>query len=112
MSTHLLPDATAPAAGDLTSVTVDGRVIAVANVAGQLYAFDDVCTHAQCSLSEGELEGGNVVCPCHAGTFDVRTGAVVSGPPKVPVGSYPARLVDGVLELDLRPQVPATPSAE
>jgi nitrite reductase/ring-hydroxylating ferredoxin subunit len=42
-----------------------------------------------------------VVCPCHAGTFDLTTGAVLSGPPKTAVQTYPARLVDGGLELEI-----------
>lgn len=99
MSTHLLPDFPAPADGDLAAVTVAARTVAVAVVDGQVYAVDDTCTHAQCSLSQGEVEGRSVVCPCHAGTFDLATGAVLCGPPKTAVRSYPARLVDGGLEL-------------
>jgi len=37
---------------------VRGATIAVANVAGTFYAFDDTCTHLQCSLAGGDLEGG------------------------------------------------------
>lgn len=38
--------------------------------------------------AEGEMEGRNVVCPCHMGTFDVTTGAVVSGPPPAPLKTW------------------------
>lgn len=101
MSTHLVRDFVPPADGDLAAVEIADRVVAVAVVRGQVYAVDDACTHMGCSLSKGELEGRSVICPCHTGTFDLATGAVLSGPPKAPVRSYPARLVDGGLELEV-----------
>lgn len=103
MTTHRLTEFSAPAEGELTAVTVDDREIALALAGGRLYAFDDTCTHQQCSLADGEVEDLSVVCPCHAGTFDLATGAVLSGPPKDGVRTYPARLADGVLELDVDP---------
>jgi 3-phenylpropionate/trans-cinnamate dioxygenase ferredoxin subunit len=87
------------AEGELAAFEVGGRYVAVARIDGDIYAFDDVCTHRGCSLSEGELDGMSVVCPCHAGEFDVRTGEVLSGPPPEPVAAYPARIVGGALEI-------------
>ena len=44
-------------AGGITAIDVRGIRVAVANVGGTYYAFDDACTHEQCSLAEeGELE--------------------------------------------------------
>jgi nitrite reductase/ring-hydroxylating ferredoxin subunit len=80
MSTHRIRGFTAPAPGDLTTVTVAGRAIAVTVDDGQAYAFDDACTHLQCSLSGGEVEDGEVICPCHFAAFDIATGAVRTGP--------------------------------
>ena len=87
MTIHLQHDK-APGEGEIVTTEVDGTVIAVTRVDGALYAFQDECTHQACSLSEGEMEGRNVVCPCHMGTFDVTTGAVVSGPPPVPLKTW------------------------
>ena len=78
----------APAEGVIVPVDVEGTTVAVARVGGELYAFQDECTHAACSLSDGEIEGYHVVCPCHLGTFDVATGEVVSGPPKRPLRTW------------------------
>jgi nitrite reductase/ring-hydroxylating ferredoxin subunit len=75
--------------------------IAVARVDGELYAFDDTCTHAACSLADGELEGATVVCPCHMGQFDLKTGEVLDGPPPDPINVYPVQENDGKLTVEL-----------
>ena len=80
--------------GEMRSYQVGGEDIAIANVGGDLHAFGDVCTHAQCLLSEGELDDEIVECPCHMSQFDVTTGEVVQGPAAEPVDSYEV-VVDG-----------------
>lgn len=79
------------AAGQMRAFDVAGTTVAVASVDGNLYAFDDTCTHRGCSLAEGELDGMSVICPCHESRFDVTTGAVIRGPAQTPVRS---RLVE------------------
>ncbi len=54
--------------------------IVVCRVAGQLYALDDNCSHADTPLSEGRLRGYGLTCPLHGASFDVRDGSH-SGPP-------------------------------
>ncbi len=103
MPTHRLTGFVAPADGDLTTVEVAGRTIAVSVIAGTSYAFDDECTHGRCSLSTGDVEDGTVVCPCHFATFDMTTGAVVSGPAQTALRVYPSRLTDDDLELEVEP---------
>ena len=57
---------------------------------GTYYAFDDACTHEQCSLAEeGELAGTTLTCTCHGSEFDVRTGKVLAPPATVPVKVVP-----------------------
>lgn len=75
--------------------------IAVARINGRLYAFDDTCTHAACSLADGELEGATVVCPCHMGQFDIATGEVLDGPPPEPIRVYPVRESDGQIVVEI-----------
>ncbi len=81
------------AAGQLVGIEVDGKPVAVANVDGRLFAIGDRCTHRGCSLSEGELSGTTVTCPCHGGQFDVTSGEVVGGPPRESVPSYGVQVV-------------------
>jgi nitrite reductase/ring-hydroxylating ferredoxin subunit len=71
---------------------VAGTKVNVANVLGQLYAFDDTCTHKGCSLAQGKLEGTTVTCPCHGSQFDVTSGAVLRGPAERPVRSRPVQI--------------------
>jgi nitrite reductase/ring-hydroxylating ferredoxin subunit len=59
---------------------VAGIKVNVANVGGRLYAIDDSCAHAGCSLAKGTLDGTTVICGCHGSRFDVTSGRVLHGP--------------------------------
>jgi len=74
--------------GELRGYKVGGEDVAVANVEGELHAFNDICTHQHCLLSEGDLDGTKVECPCHGSQFDVTTGDVMNGPATEPVDTY------------------------
>jgi nitrite reductase/ring-hydroxylating ferredoxin subunit len=87
--------------GELAAFEVGGERIAVANVSGTLHAFDTTCTHRQCSIALGELEGTVVTCPCHGSQFDVTNGAVLRGPALEPVRSYAARVENGALLVEV-----------
>lgn len=66
---------------------VAGTKVNVASAPRGLYAFDDTCTHAGCSLAKGKLDDATVTCPCHGSQFDVTSGAVLRGPAQQPVRS-------------------------
>ena len=90
------------AAGAIVAVDVRGTRIAVANADGAYYAFDDACTHEQCSLTEmGELAGTTVTCTCHGSEFDVRTGKVLAPPATVPVKVYATRVEGDGLHIEV-----------
>ena len=93
------PDEIQP--GDVKVVDVNGRRVAIANADGRFYAFDDTCTHEECSLGEGFLESTIITCPCHLAQFDITTGAVVAPPAPRPVRTYPVRIVAGQLVVDV-----------
>jgi nitrite reductase/ring-hydroxylating ferredoxin subunit len=94
-------DVAAVAVGDLAAFDVGGARVAVANVRGTLHAFGDTCTHLQCSLAEGDLDGTVVTCACHGSQFDVTTGEVLRGPAQKPVQSYAARVENEALEIEI-----------
>jgi 3-phenylpropionate/trans-cinnamate dioxygenase ferredoxin component len=87
--------------GDVKMVDVNGRRVAIANADGSFYAFDDTCTHEECSLAEGFLEGTVITCPCHLAQFDISTGRVVAPPAPRPVKTYPIRIEAGQLMIDV-----------
>ena len=58
----------------------------------EVFAVDDVCSHAEVSLSEGEVSGCQIECWLHGSRFDLRTGEP-SGPPAFePVPVYPVEI--------------------
>lgn len=87
--------------GEIRSYQVGGESVAVANAGGSFHAFGDVCTHKQCQLSEGDLDGTTVTCPCHGSQFDVTTGNVLNGPATLPVGSYEVSEEGGELRIGI-----------
>jgi 3-phenylpropionate/trans-cinnamate dioxygenase ferredoxin subunit len=81
--------ADSPDEGAMATGEAGGVRITVANVGGELYAFEDTCTHEDCSLSEeGYLTGMSVVCGCHGAEFDLRSGEPVDGPAHVPLRTF------------------------
>jgi len=85
--------------GGVVQFQVEGEAIAIANVQGVLYAFDDLCSHRGCSLSEGMLEGATITCPCHFSVFQVTDGAVLEGPATAAQQTYVIDVVDGKITL-------------
>jgi len=48
--------------------------LAVIKLDGQFYLTDDMCTHAMASLCDGDIANGEIFCPLHGGSFDIKTG--------------------------------------
>ncbi len=77
--------------------------IAVFRVGSEVFAVGDRCSHAEASLSEGEVFDTEVECPRHGSAFDLRTGAPLALPATRPVPTYQVRVEDGVVLLSLQP---------
>lgn len=80
---------------------VDGQPIAIWHIDGNFFATTDVCSHEEASLAEGELEGEVVECPLHGARFNVRTGKVLSLPAVVGIKTYPVRVLDDAVEIEV-----------
>jgi 3-phenylpropionate/trans-cinnamate dioxygenase ferredoxin subunit len=87
--------------GERLFVEVDDLVIAVFNIAGEIYAILDECSHDNNSLEDGDLNGYQVTCPRHGARFDVRSGKATALPAVVNIPAYPTRVVDGQIEIGL-----------
>ncbi|BBL80308.1 ferredoxin [Rubrobacter xylanophilus] len=90
--------------GEVKQYIVEERPVALCNVGGELYAFEDICTHQYAHLSEGKLEDGRIRCPLHGAAFDVRTGEAKSLPAVKPVPTHTVRVEDGHVYVALNPE--------
>ena len=84
------------APGTARRVEVDGRPIAVVRCGDEVFAIGDICSHANVSLSEGEVlcEEGEIECWKHGSTFSLKTGEPQTLPATKPVPVYEIE-VDG-----------------
>ena len=85
---------------------VAGRAVAIIRIGDDVYAIGDTCTHADVSLSEGELfcDTKEIECWKHGSTFSLVTGEPQTLPATQPVPVYVARVVDGMVEIELEPK--------
>lgn len=76
-------------------IVVEGKEIALINRGGELFALDDICTHAYASMSDGYIEGDCIECPLHGAQFDIKTGKAVTPPATEDLASYGVKVEDG-----------------
>ena len=76
--------------------------IALANVNGEFYAVDNLCTHDNGPLGEGRVDRNTIECPRHGARFDVTDGRATCMPAIVPVRVYPVRVENGELQIGPR----------
>ena len=76
-----------------------GHVLALYNLEGEYFATDDLCSHGEASLSDGEIEDGLIICPFHLGSFCIKTGEAVGAPCTNPVKTYKLSIRDGGIYL-------------
>ena len=87
--------------GEARLVEVKGRQIALFNVDGEYFAIDNMCTHEEASLAEGEVSGHEVSCPLHGAKFDIRTGEVLGPPAYDDVARFDVRVTGNDIEIDV-----------
>ena len=78
---------------ELSDIDID---IAVVRYEDDVYAIQDVCSHAEVPLSEGDVEefdgAPTIECWLHGSCFDLRTGEPTNLPATEPVDVYPVRV--------------------
>jgi 3-phenylpropionate/trans-cinnamate dioxygenase ferredoxin component len=86
-----------------TRFDVAGRAVAVIRIGDDVYAIGDTCSHAEVSLSEGELfcESKELECWKHGSLFSIETGEALTLPATRPVPVFVARVVDGSVMIDV-----------
>ena len=81
--------------GERLFVEIADKPIVIFNIADQIFAIGDVCTHDNGPLGDGDLEGHEIVCPRHGAKFDVRTGKATQMPAVEDIPAYPVQVRDG-----------------
>ncbi|HLJ66539.1 MAG TPA: Rieske (2Fe-2S) protein [Chloroflexota bacterium] len=87
------------AEGKPAKADVSGVSIVLVKIGSDIYALDDTCVHAGCSLAGGSLEGRSIICPCHGSQYDLWDGAVIHGPATMPEPAYDVRVRNGMIEV-------------
>lgn len=88
--------------GSTITVEAGGMKIALSRVSGIVYATDDICSHAACSLgTDGFLEDKFLTCGCHGAKFDITSGKVLSLPATTDIASYTVTVKKGIIWITL-----------
>ena len=89
--------------GHAARVEIDGVPVAIFNVEGDFYCLDDTCSHAEASLSEGDLdvERCAIECPLHGSSFDLRSGDPITLPAVEPVRAHHVEVNEGMIRVAL-----------
>jgi 3-phenylpropionate/trans-cinnamate dioxygenase ferredoxin subunit len=93
--------------GHAARVEIGDVPVAIFNVDGEFFCVDDTCTHAEASLSDGDLDISRcaIECPLHGSAFDLRTGDPLSLPAVEPVHVHHIDTSDGVIRVALNEDV-------
>ncbi|WP_283132885.1 non-heme iron oxygenase ferredoxin subunit [Rhizohabitans arisaemae] len=86
-------------------VEIGETPVAVVRTGDGVYALHDVCSHAEVTLSEGEVYDHTLECWLHGSCFDVRTGKSTGPPATKPVPVYRVKIEgdDVLVSLDQEP---------
>jgi 3-phenylpropionate/trans-cinnamate dioxygenase ferredoxin component len=89
--------------GAVLGVEVGGKAVCLANCEGEVYAFQDNCSHRDFPLSNGELDVDDcsITCEWHGAEFDVRTGKALCLPATKPIAVYEVRVEGGEIFVDV-----------
>ncbi|MDQ6856821.1 MAG: bifunctional 3-phenylpropionate/cinnamic acid dioxygenase ferredoxin subunit [Candidatus Dormibacteraeota bacterium] len=89
--------------GHAARVEIDEVPVAIFNLDGEFFCLDDTCSHAEASLSDGDLDTSRcaIECPLHGSAFSLRTGDPLSLPAVEPVRVHRVDTTDGVIRVAL-----------
>jgi len=96
------------AEGKLQKAIAGETPVLLYKTAGKICAIGETCSHAGGPLSEGKLDGNDVICPWHASRFDVCSGAVKGGPATISQVQYESRVQNGQIEVRVSPNAGQT----
>jgi 3-phenylpropionate/trans-cinnamate dioxygenase ferredoxin subunit len=78
--------------GEAVGATIDDQDVALARYGDEVFAVEDMCSHAAVALSEGEVDECTLECWLHGSRFDLRTGKPTGLPATEPVATFPVEV--------------------
>lgn len=87
--------------GGAIGVEIEGRLLALVNLSGEIYALEDTCPHQAGPLSDGQIIGEDIECPWHRSRFNIKTGGVTRDPAVEDVTTYKVRLAGDAVEVEI-----------
>lgn len=78
--------------GGTLLVDLGATPVCLYNLGGKLYATHDTCSHGMASLADGFVDGENIECPLHQGTFHIPTGKAVGAPCKIDIQAFEVKV--------------------
>jgi len=90
-------------------VSLSDRNVLVANTAEGVFVADEMCTHEDARLCDGNLSGTLVKCPLHGSRFDLVTGKVLDDPADIDLVVYPVTIVDNDVFISIHTELSGDP---
>jgi 3-phenylpropionate/trans-cinnamate dioxygenase ferredoxin subunit len=89
--------------GSVKIVVAGSISVGVYNLEGEYFALEDRCSHDDGPLCEGDfdVEEGYAVCPRHGARIEIRSGRPLTLPAVLPVDTFPVRVADGMVKVDV-----------
>ena len=89
--------------GHVKIVYAGSLAVGVYNLGGEYFGLEDRCSHDDGPLCEGDfdVDTGVAICPRHGANIDIRTGRALTLPAVAPVETFPVRVDDGTVRVEL-----------
>lgn len=94
-------DLSAVPRNDMRCVSLADRNVLVVNSDEGVFVADEMCTHEDARLCDGNLSGTKVKCPLHGSRFELTTGQVLDDPADTNLTVYPVTVIDEAVYIEL-----------
>jgi 3-phenylpropionate/trans-cinnamate dioxygenase ferredoxin subunit len=86
--------------------------VLIAQFKGDVFAVENLCSHAFARFDEGRLRGFRLMCPLHGACFDIRSGEAMGLPATGPIRSFDVRVENGRVLVGMDGSAGDEPGAE
>lgn len=87
--------------GEPLRLEVEGREMVLIKLGEEIFAIEDLCTHDRQPISEGCIEGAEIICPRHGARFCLRTGTALTAPAYEALETFETRVHQGRIQVKI-----------